>query len=422
MCESRVSSEYTNSARKRFTRSAAGFTLAHQLRQSDTSVWMSDPRDLTAPKRNPLPALTGIRIFAAYYVVMLHTGSGYFGRHGAPQFVLRLLDKGYLAVSLFFILSGFILVYTYQGKRSGPESAIRFWEARFARIYPLYLLALALMIPFATTITGGQRLAVLAMVQTWIPWRPEMVGAWNFPAWSLSVEAFFYLTFPLILIGLNRLRVSGLRWIVSILLAVIVVGDLPRPVGDWPHSAIAFAHYVPLPVLRLPEFIVGMALGLIFLRIPARGPSGLVSISALVAAIIALCLPWAAWASIAVIPFAILIMSLAYQRGPLARLLSTRIVILHGSASYAVYLLQLPTRIYTRLLFSQILHAPHNLDAFLSPCILLALSVLIFLFWEEPARKFLRKSLGLRSRWKWPYLPPEHPLPDKTVMKSAENR
>ncbi|MHB1957954.1 MAG: acyltransferase family protein [Acidobacteriaceae bacterium] len=383
---------------------------------------MPESRALTPEKRSPLPALTGIRIFAAYYVVMLHTGAGYFGRHGAPEVVLRVLDKGYLAVSLFFILSGFILVYTYQGKMSGAGNVVRFWEARFARIYPVYLLALALMIPFAKTITKGQRFAVLSMVQTWIPWRPEMVGAWNFPAWSLSVEAFFYLTFPLTLMGLNRLRVSGLRWLAGILLGGIVVGNLSRPVGDWPDSAIAFAHYIPLPVLRLPEFIVGMALGLIFLRIPTRRFSGLVSIGALLAAMFVLCLQSAAWASLAVVPFAILIMSLAYQSGPLARMLSNRMVVLLGSASYAVYLLQLPIRIYTRLLVAQMLHAPHNLDAFLSPCFLLILSVLVFLFWEEPARKFLRKSLGLRPRWKWPYLPAQHPLPDEAVIISAEDR
>ncbi|HTU49609.1 MAG TPA: acyltransferase [Acidobacteriaceae bacterium] len=383
---------------------------------------MPDARELTAEKRSPLPALTGIRIFAAYYVVMLHTGAGYFGRHGAPEVVLRLLNKGYSAVSLFFILSGFILVYTYQGKMSGPENVARFWEARFARIYPVYLLALALMAPFAKTITVGQRLAVLTMVQTWMPWKPEMIGAWNFPAWSLSVEAFFYLSFPLILIGLKRLRVSGLRWVAGILLALIVVGRLPRPVLDWQHSAIAFVRYIPVPVLRLPEFIVGMALGLVFLRTPGRRFSALISIGALLTAIVVLCLPSAVWASVAVIPFAILVISLAYQSGPVARFLSNRIIILLGSASYAVYLLQLPTRIYTRLVVAQMLHAPHGLDAFLSPCFLLILSILVFLFWEEPARKFLRKSLGLRPRWKWAYLPAEHPLPDEAVIKSAEER
>ena len=335
---------------------------------------------------------------------------------------LALLDKGYLAVSLFFILSGFILVYTYQGKISGTDSVVRFWEARFARIYPVYLLALALMIPFARTLTLGQRFTVLAMVQTWMPWRPDMVGAWNFPAWSLSVEAFFYLTFPLIFVSLNRLRAVGLRWLTGILLTLTVIGNLSRPVEEWQQSAIAFVHYIPLPVLRLPEFVVGMALGLAFLRAPTWRHSGLVSVCAFLVAIIVLCLSLGAWASVAVIPFTVLIMSLAYQSGPVARLLSNRIVVLLGGASYAVYLLQLPTRIYTRLLFAQILHAPHNLDAFLSPCLLLALSVLVFLFWEEPARKFLRKSLGLRPRWKWPYLPAEHPLPDETVIKSAEDR
>ncbi len=383
---------------------------------------MPQARELTAEKRSPLPALTGIRIFAAYYVVMLHTGAGYFGRHGAPQAVLRLLDKGYLAVSLFFILSGFILVYTYQGKISGTESVVRFWEARFARIYPVYLLALALMFPFARTLTLGQRFAVLAMVQTWMPWRPDLVGAWNFPAWSLSVEAFFYLTFPLIFVSLNRLRVVGLRWLAGILLALIAIGNLSQPVEGWPESAIVFFHYIPLPVLRLPEFVVGMALGLAFLRGPAWRQSGMVSICALLGATLFLCLPLGAWTSIVVIPFAILISSLAHQSGPIARILSSRVLVLLGGASYAVYLLQLPTRIYTRLLIAQMLHAPHNLDAFLSPCFLLILSVLVFLFWEEPARKFLRKSLGLRPRWKWPYLPAEHPLPKEEVIKSAVDR
>ena len=383
---------------------------------------MPQARELIAEKRSPLPALTGIRIFAAYYVVMLHTGAGYFGRNGAPKVVLRFLDQGYLAVSLFFILSGFILVYTYQGKISGTDSVLRFWEARFARIYPVYLLALALMIPFAKTLTSGQRITVLAMIQTWMPWRPNLVGAWNFPAWSLSVEAFFYLMFPLIFVGLNRLRVAGLQWLAALLLALIAIGNLSQPVELWPNSAITLLRYIPLPVLRLPEFVVGMALGLAFLRGPTWRRSGLVSVCALLGAIFVLCLPLGPWASIAVIPFAVLILSLAHQRGPIARILSSRILVLLGSASYAVYLLQLPIRIYTRLLFAEMLHAPHNLDAFLSPCLLLILSVLVFLFWEEPARKFLRKSLGLRPRWKWPYLPATDPLQEEDVISSAEDR
>jgi peptidoglycan/LPS O-acetylase OafA/YrhL len=277
------------------------------------------------------------------------------------------------------------------------------------------------MFPFARTLTGGQRLAVLSMVQTWIPGRLDLQGAWNFPAWSLSVEAFFYLTFPLIFLSLNRMSLAGLRRLVGLLLAVIAIADLTRPAGLW-YFSLTWVRYVPLPVLRLPEFIVGMVLGLAFLRGTVWRYSGLISIASLLCAMVVLSLPSGRWASVVVIPFAILMMSLAYQKGLIAHLLSKRVVILLGGASYAVYLLQLPTRIYTRLIFAKILHGPHDLDAFLSPCLLLILSVMVFLFWEEPARKFLRRSLGLRPRWKWPYLPADHPLPDEAVVQSAEDR
>jgi len=361
-------------------------------------------------RRKPLPALTGIRILAAYYVVMLHTGSGYLDRHGAPRLVVHFLERGYLAVSLFFVLSGFILAYTYEGKISGGTNAAHFWEARFARIYPTYLLALGLMVPFSRDVTLPQRWIVLSMMQTWMPWRPDLVGAWNFPAWSLSVEAFFYLCFPAILPFLSRWTAGRLRYLVGLLLALIAAGNLAQPPENWPHSGFALARHVPLPVLRLPEFVAGVALGLLFLRSPRWKPGGLFSMLMALAAIAGLCLFSARWASVAVAPLALLILGLAYRRGPVAWILSTRIFILLGGASYAVYLLQLPVRIFARLAVAQMAHPPQALDAFLSPLVLLLSSIVVFLFWEEPARKFLRKALGLRSRWKWPYLQPGKPL------------
>ena len=372
-------------------------------------------------RRKPLPALTGIRIFAAYYVVLLHTGSGYFSRHGAPLLIDNFLGKGYLAVSLFFVLSGFILAYTYEGKIQGSRNGMHFWEARIARIYPVYLLALAVMIPFSRDVTFPQRLVVLSMIQAWIPWRPDLAGAWNFPAWSLSVEAFFYLCFPVILVVLGRLTAARLRYLAGFLLAIIAVGNLAQPLENWPQSSLILVRHIPLPVLRLPEFIVGMSLGLIFLRMPRWKYGGLISTSMVLLAAAGLCFLTERWASVLVAPFALLILGLAYQHGILARILSTRILILFGSASYAVYLLQLPVRICTRLLVAKVAHAPHDLDAFLSPVVLLLSSIAVFLLWEEPARKFLRKVLGLRARWKWPYLQPDKPLEKVQVIKSADD-
>ena len=353
---------------------------------------------------------------------MLHTGSGYFGRHGAPQVILRLLDKGYMAVSLFFVLSGFILAYTYEGKLRHPGGALGFWEARFARIYPVYVFSLALMVPFARDVTLGQKFTVLAMVQTWMPWRPDLIGAWNFPAWSLSVEAFFYLLFPPIFVSLCRMKVTGLRRLAWLLMALIAIGNLAQPIERWSLSPLLFVRYIPVPVLRLPEFVLGMAVGLIFLRAPKLRYGGLLSLGAAMAALVFLSLSVERWTSLVIVPFALLIASLACQTGLLARLLSTRILVLLGSASYAVYLLQLPVRIYSRLLVAKLPLAPVDLDAFLSPCLLLLLSVLIFLLWEEPARKFLRKALGLWPRWKWPYFPLSDSLADAPVIKSSKER
>ncbi|HET9086928.1 MAG TPA: acyltransferase [Acidobacteriaceae bacterium] len=361
-------------------------------------------------RRKPLPALTGIRILAAYYVVMLHTGSGYLARHGAPRLIVHFLERGYLAVSLFFVLSGFILAYTYQGKMSSASNATRFWEARFARIYPTYLLALALMFPFSLDVTRPERWIVLLMAQTWMPWRPELFGAWNFPAWSLSVEAFFYLCFPATLLWLSRWTTASLRILAGLLLAIIAVGNLARAPENWIHSGFLLARHLPLPVLRLPEFVTGTVLGLIFLRSPGWKVGGLVTVLMAVLSAAGLCLLPDRWASLSVAPLALLILGLASQRGPLAWILSTRIAVLLGGASYAVYLLQLPVRIYTRLAVAELAHAPQGLDAFLSPLVLLLLSTAVFLFWEEPSRRFLRKTLGLRSRWKWPYLQPGKPL------------
>lgn len=358
-------------------------------------------------KRRPLPALTGVRIFAAYYVVTLHTGAGYARRHHAPPILLHFLDNGYMAVSLFFVLSGFILAYTYSSQVADGSIKRRFWEARVARIYPVYLLSLLVMVPFSMATTVWQRAGVLTMVQTWIPgpWQPDLGSAWNFPAWSLSVEAFFYLLFPFLLPHLHRMKTSVLRGLGIALMVLIAAGNLARPIEQWAQSPDAWLRMMPMPFFRLPEFILGAAAGILFLRTGRLPRSGLTASVAAATSIALLCIVSGRWASLAVVPFAVMIAGLAGQSGLLARLLSNRLLVLLGGASYSVYLLQLPVRSYTRLLAAKVLWMPRGLDQFLSPILLLLVSLLVFLYWEEPARRALRSFFHLRPRWKWPYIP-----------------
>src|SRR5258708_2984004 len=87
-----------------------------------------------------LDALTGLRSFAAINIVLFHfSNPNWFGP------LAPVVNAGYASVSFFILLSGFVLGYNYNAKaRAGELSNVRFYEARFTRLYPIYLLSLIL--------------------------------------------------------------------------------------------------------------------------------------------------------------------------------------------------------------------------------------------------------------------------------------
>jgi len=350
----------------------------------------------TSSRRTALPALTGVRFFAAFYVVLSHSLPWLAMRFRMPWPARIFLSNGYLAVAMFFLLSGFILAYTYDGQISGSSNRARFWEARFARIYPVYLLSLVLAYWFERGLHIKTQLAVLTMTQAWNPLSPETVGAWNYPAWTLSVEAFFYLVFPFVLPFISRRTTVALRWIGIACLVVIVFGHTPWEGLQNRESLDSAGSLIPLPVWRLPEFLLGVVLGLYFLRTDSfrQKPSRPVTVALAVAGILlALSLPLGKWVSLVIIPCAVLIYELARANNWLATILSARWMVLLGGASYAIYLLQFPVRAWTRTLFQRFPPSLQPLSAPLTPLILILFSIAVFRFWEEPARRALRTWL-----------------------------
>jgi peptidoglycan/LPS O-acetylase OafA/YrhL len=87
--------------------------------------------------------LTGLRFFAALYVVLFHQETTFAAGHHFSKPLLTFLGHGYLAVSLFFVLSGFVLTYNYADRWSETRFS-KFLLSRFARIYPVYALTLLL--------------------------------------------------------------------------------------------------------------------------------------------------------------------------------------------------------------------------------------------------------------------------------------
>ena len=175
--------------------------------------------------RPELRALTGLRFVAAFHVLVFHALFT-FSRASlrmpilAPGPLRSLVSSGYVGVNLFFVLSGFVLAYAYVEDGKMTTSAGRFWRARFARIYPMHLIGVLLALPLfvlgslanhvqgvAIAKEGAKELALSALlVQAWVP---AHVLDLNGPSWSLSVEAFFYALFPLLVRLFGRLRAPG---------------------------------------------------------------------------------------------------------------------------------------------------------------------------------------------------------------------
>jgi peptidoglycan/LPS O-acetylase OafA/YrhL len=224
-------------------------------------------------RRPRLPALTGLRFIAALWVVVhhmeIHWRLGLVPTHQFPwQPIYAVLWSGGDAVTAFFVLSGFILAYTYSDGNGRLRGTIRtFLGARFARLYPTYFVYyLFALLPFLwhspkwSTQDQWQAAGMaITMTQTWLF---QFETAINAPAWSLSAEVFFYALFPLLGISLlqqarRHERAVACGLVVLAVALPITVYHLPFTVLGAPDADVAVWR---LPVLRLPEFLFGCAL------------------------------------------------------------------------------------------------------------------------------------------------------------------
>lgn len=359
------------------------------------------PGDLTG-HRAPLHALTGIRFFAAVYVVLYHSHLPVALEQRGFSFVAHVLENGLLAVPLFFMLSGMILSYTYQGQISKSGAYLRFWEARIARVWPLYLISLLLStaIDHTTPHSLWAVLATLFMVQSWDPFNPGLAASWNFVCWTLSVEAFFYLVFPPLQERMERLRTRGLV-LVFFVLVVIAVGGAT--------GSISYAHlhglpYIPLALAHVPEFMLGMCVGNCFLRkacwhagnsFPGRGA---ITIALVAASIWLLSYPTLGAAAWTGLTFPLLLFFLAAEKSPIQLLLSTRTAVIAGQISFGVYLLQWPCKTAISELSERLGIVALETRFTIYLVGLSLVSAAGFYLVEEPSRRLLRKAFASRRK------------------------
>ncbi len=234
-----------------------------------------------------LPALTGIRFFAIFHIFLFHLWAAYrsekpegmenllVGFADAPQTLVVFLSNGWISTSLFFLLSGFILAYLYWG--ADGQLVItrrRFWSLRFARIYPIHLIVMMIILalqvpwylgqdmPLSTLIPSA--LATMALVQAWIPpWIP----LWSWPTWAISALVFLYLCMPWLMKVLGRLsrRQTVIALVAMPFVSIIpTVGYAARMASGAPWSMNVDMFVANTPLFWVPYFAAGMLMTRVF--------------------------------------------------------------------------------------------------------------------------------------------------------------
>jgi peptidoglycan/LPS O-acetylase OafA/YrhL len=301
-------------------------------------------RPLTSarPVAAKIPALTGLRFFAAMAIVFWHSQTGPFFKSGA-------FSPFYLAgaVPVFFVLSGFVL--TIGADRY--SSRLDFFVARLARLWPAHIAALVLVLlirnhryPVSLSFDWSLPLNAL-LLQSWVP---SMAMSYNAPSWSVSDEMFFYAAFPLAFASLQRQTFARVAAIVTAVLCGILAVDMIRPGVDpnWLGSV--------LPLSGFAAFAIGVGAGIWWKRLPA--PAGgyrlgsLIQLIALAGALGANV--YFASHPIAASPatmafiylfgpspcYACLLVALARYDGIVSRGLSLPLIVYGGEISYSIYL------------------------------------------------------------------------------------
>ncbi|MDD1532509.1 MULTISPECIES: acyltransferase family protein [unclassified Bradyrhizobium] len=268
---------------------------------------------------------------------------------GVFIFHLKLIDTGIspawngsfgLFVDMFFILSGFVISYSYPSDARGVAAYSRFMIRRVARIYPLHLLSLLI---FVVLIGVGLERTARSTPLDFL-YNILLVQAWgvtdhlsfNSPSWSISAEFFCYLIFPLLMLFARKVQPMVLAAIVAALYLVLAHGHLPI----WQERSQMYGANFDYGMLRaLPSFLNGILLAILFrMSHPYRSKRmiiagiGMFGVSVLVLNVFAK-------PDLAILLFscAILLTAVgesAFKQFPGARLLGRL-----GNTSYAIYML-----------------------------------------------------------------------------------
>ena len=334
--------------------------------------------------------IQALRALAALMVVLYHLKE-MGAALGVPPGYLSFAALG---VDLFFVISGFIMVFTTD---AATTSGTRFLKNRIARVVPLYwvmtlfVFAIGLLAPELLQRTRAVPLDLIRSL-FFIPYVRGDGHMWPvlFLGWSLNYEMFFYLVFAV------SLGLGGRRWhlpiAVAVIVALVTAGLLFRPE---PRTIASF--YVSPKML---EFAAGMLIARIFPLLPGMRFGGM---AALVAGFLWLFVTplfvssyYATYSALGASSL-ILLGALAGERGGLVA--RWPLIILLGDASYSLYLVhplvtQAIITLWRRIAASDPSYAAPGIVAGL--VISAVAGVVCYRLVEKPLSRVARRAIGAR--------------------------
>ena len=343
--------------------------------------------------------------------VVLQHFSATVQRHSAAT-IPSLVPHGYMAVDLFFVLSGFIMAYTYaadfsaRGLRAFPEFLLK----RVARIVPLSIVTVLLILLVGATTTGwfGRNIfyashdLVFDTVCNLLLLQGLIAGTnLNGPSWSISTEFVAYLLFPILFA-----IVLGRRRAVALVAVVICFAVLTAMAAHHPRLGLDTGSIAGGLIRCLTEFVIGMGT---YRLLRDRSLAARLAVDRVVAGAIL----WVLAALLlrvdlmAAIGFPVLIAGLAGNQGRIARAIASPVPYFLGVISFSIYLLHDMFR-PVELEWLRALHpAPLGTPTALVLALLGGISVipfagLAYVAVERPGRRWIRGIavlVGHGYRW-----------------------
>jgi peptidoglycan/LPS O-acetylase OafA/YrhL len=342
--------------------------------------------------------LNFIRFVLALGVVLFHYGIHYYPFNSG--LLNTLIVNSSFRVSFFFFISGFVMMLVYAPQAENLK-AITFYKKRLTRILPMYWLAfiITLLLVVIVLNAGPKGLVIILHFLGLQSLYPGFVLDLNYPAWSISVELFFYAVFPFLLrwmhkIELNKLLIiTALVWVVQSIQHIVFVHYL------WNGSKAMEEFISDFPLWHLGTFIGGMASAKLTLRnyllVRVQKYATWWFSVALLGFIYIIFVPNPILKYVhngLLVPlFALLIVSLFYDRSVIHRLLSQPAMSKLGDLSYGLFIFQYPIWIICRASVGDEF-AGRTGFLIIYLVILVAFSWAISKYVEKPLLRYLRRN------------------------------